>query len=262
MPVRIAHSHSSRQDRDYKYPLKLACKRLIPREATHLFACGVDAGTWMFGTDDFSVIPNAIDVDNFAFDEKTREKKRLELGIPTSAVVVGHVGRFSPVKNHPFLVDAFAGYRRYNPNAILLLAGDGPTRAAAESYAMGLGLQGSVRFLGVRSDVADLMQAMDVFVLPSHYEGLPVVLVEAQAAGLRCLVSDGVPSDCDISEGAVERLPLDGGASEWASALSRIVENPVNRRRGAADIKRAGFDVGAVSAQLQRFYLSSVGRVM
>ncbi len=255
--VRIAHSHNSRQDKDFKYPLKMVCKRFIRREATDLFACGVEAGRWMFGTDNFTVIRNAIDVDAYAFDEARRERKRSELGIDPSALVVGHVGRFDPVKNHAFILEVFAELLRNHPGAVLLLAGDGGLRVDMERRASEFGMAGSVRFLGVRSDVPDLMQAMDVFLMPSIYEGLPLVLIEAQASGLLCLISEQIPFDCDIVPNGVARLSLSEGANVWAQRLDSLLSFEHSRTHGASFVREAGFEAADVADQLQAFYLTT-----
>lgn len=252
--VRIAHSHSSRQDRDIKYPLKLVCKRFIRREATDLFACGIEAGKWMFGTDDCTVVRNAINVDEYAFDEGRRERMRAGLGIAASAPVVGHVGRFAPVKNHAFIIETFSELLKLRPDAVLLLAGDGELLPDAERCASELGISGSVRFLGVRSDVPDLMQAMDVFVMPSLYEGLPLVLVEAQASGLPCVISGSIPPDCDLEGSDISRLSLTAPAAHWAEALHDILADR-DRDGGADAVRRAGFDARETARWLQNKYL-------
>ena len=257
--VRVAHSHSSRQDRDLKYPLKMACKRRIAREATDLFACGEVAGRWMFGGEPFRVVRNAVDVAAHAYDPIRRKSARTALGVDPGVPVVGHVGRFAPAKNQSFLLDAFAALLRERPGAVLLLAGDGELRAAAEEKAASLGAAGSVRFLGLRSDVSDLMQAMDAFCMPSLYEGLPLVLVEAQAAGLPCLISDSIPADCDFKGGSVSRAPLSAGAQEWASRLDALLSGPRDRSLGAAAVRAAGFDLDSEAAWLQGFYLERAG---
>lgn len=256
--VRIAHSHNSRQDRDYKYPLKLVCKRFIRREATDLFACGVAAGRWMFGTDDFTVVHNAIDVDAYTFDENRRERVREALGIAPSAPVIGHVGRFSPVKNHRFILDVFVETLKLRPDAVFVLVGDGELRAEAEHRAEVLGISSNVQFLGVRSDVADLMQAMDVFLLPSLYEGLPLVLVEAQASGLPCVISNSIPVDCDLKGSNITRLSLDTPVVEWAAIVAGASEED-RRRDGAKIVRRAGFDVRETADWLESFYLNRAG---
>ena len=256
VPVRIAHSHSSRQDRDIKYPLKMVCKRGIKRVATDLFACGEEAGRWMFGTDDFRVVRNAIDVDAYAYDPTRRGRVRAELGISADSPVIGHVGRFDPVKNQAFLADAFAALLSKRLNAKLLLIGDGQTRPGVEAHAASLGIQNGTRFLGLRGDVPDLMQAMDAFCMPSLYEGLPLVLVEAQAAGLPCLISDVIPSDCDLEGGNISRISLGCGTEAWANELDGLLGVSHDRSRGAAVVCAAGFDVAVEAARLQEFYLT------
>lgn len=254
--VRVAHSHSSRQDRDLKYPLKSLCKRFIAREATNLFACGEEAGRWMFCGAPFRVVRNGVDVTSYAFDAARRRRVRSMLGLEESSLVVGHVGRFDVVKNQAFLVEAFAHLLERRPGAALLLVGDGQERERVEKRATELGIASFVHFLGLRSDVPDLMQAMDAFCMPSLYEGLPLVLVEAQAAGLRCLVSGSVPADCDIAPGAIERADLSSGADVWARRLSLLVGTPCDRTLGAPAVRSAGFDAAEVAKQLQSFYLS------
>ena len=252
--MRIAHSHSSRQDKDLKYPMKLVCKRLIRREATDLFACGIDAGKWMFGTDDFRVLRNAIDVDDYAFDAECRERVRRELHIGENALAIGHVGRFAPAKNHAFILDVFAGALKLHPDAVLILVGDGELRPEAERRAQSLGVYDSVRFLGVRSDVAGLMQAMDIFLMPSVYEGLPLVLVEAQAAGLPCLISDSIPRDCDFKGSSIERMHLSESPTSWATTLVGMRVDSSARAKGTAVVRAEGFDVRAEAERLARFY--------
>lgn len=252
--VRIAHSHNSHQDRDLKYPLKLVCKRFITREATDLFACGVDAGRWMFGTDDFTVVRNAIDVDAYAFDTARSTRVRRELGIHKSALVVGHVGRFAPAKNHSFILSVFADVLKLRPDAVLILVGDGELRSETELRTRELGIADSVRFLGVRSDVPDLMQAMDVFLMPSHYEGLPLVLVEAQASGLPCVISESIPVDCDLRGSSITRLSLDASVTEWAAMVARASGETI-RINGVDIVKRSGFDAREMAGWLESFYL-------
>ena len=258
-PVRIAHSHSSRQDRDFKYPLKMMCKPFIKHTATDLFACGVEAGQWMFGTDNFHIVRNAVDVDKYSFDEGIRAGKRLELGIEQDVPVIGHVGRFDQVKNQSFLIDIFSVLLTVEPNALLLLVGDGKMRPKLEERVVSLGLEKRVCFLGLRSDVPELMQAMDVFCLPSLYEGLPLVLVEAQASGLPCLASDAVPCDCDFDGGVVMRRALADGAQGWAETLRSLLVSTSGRLGGADVVRRAGFDLSVEAAWLQNFYLKRAG---
>lgn len=246
IPVRIAHSHNSSQAKDWKYPLKLFYKRNIPKHATNLFACSNIAGSWMFGKKVFRVLNNAIDVTSFTFDPQARKTAREELGIPGDVLVLGHVGRFTAVKNHSFLLRVFAGLSQ---NTRLLLVGDGELHMEAEKQAEQLGIGNRVLFTGVRSDVNRLLQAMDVFAFPSLYEGLPLAVVEAQAAGLPCLISDKVPIACKVTN-LVKQLPLEEDV--WRKAVMEAVTLP--RENTYQQICDAGFDIHKNAAWLQNFY--------
>lgn len=252
IPVRIAHSHSSSQDKNLKYLIKLWYKRNIPKYATNLFACGEDAGDWMFGGASYQIINNAIDVAAYTYDPTKRQEMRRQLGLEND-FTIGHVGRFNQPKNHPFLIDIFAALLKKEPNAVLLLAGGGEDMPKIQAKAQALGVAEHVRFLGVRSDVADLMQAMDVFVFPSLYEGLPVTMVEAQASGLPCLISDKVPPECILTDGLVDVLPLSAAPKTWAEKI--LAKRAIPRTDRRAEIAAHGFDITTEAVKLQEFYL-------
>lgn len=256
VPIRIAHSHSSSQDHDYKYPLKLACKPFIKSVATDLFACGDEAGKWMFGTNNFRIIRNAIDVAAYSFDVTQRLRVRQKLDILRAVPVIGHVGRFSPVKNQSFILEVFSEFLKDEPDAVLLLVGDGDTKQDIENKAFELGVSDSVRFLGDRSDVPDLMCAMDIFIMPSLYEGLPMVLVEAQASGLPCLISDAIPPDCEIISRLIHRCKLKNDAPAWSKMIQKIFSLQENRESCANEVRQAGFDIFATAEMLQDQYFS------
>lgn len=255
VPVRLAHSHSADQDKNLKYPIKLWYRRSIPRYATGLFACGKDAGDWMFCGAPYQVINNAIDMAAYIHDSAKRTSIRRQLGI-SDELVIGHVGRFNQPKNHPFLLAIFAALLKKEPDAVLLLVGGGEDMPAIQAKAEALGIAERVRFLGVRSDVADLMQAMDVFVFPSLYEGLPVTMVEAQVAGLPCLISDKVPPECILTDGLVDILPLSKAPEAWAEAIRRKRGTPRTDR--CAEIAAHGFDITTEAVKLQEFYLEAI----
>lgn len=252
VPVRIAHSHSSSQDKDLKYPVKLFYRRQIPRYATELFACSREAGDWMFPGAEYRVLNNAIPAEEYRFSAEQRTAARRELGIAEQDLLVGHVGRFSPAKNHVGLLEIFAAVRDREPRAKLLLVGDGELRGEIEAKIAALGLSDSVLLTGIRSDVSMLLQAMDVFVFPSLYEGLPVTLVEAQAAGLPCLISDRVPMECRLTE-PVQQLPLGSGAEVWAERILAAAKTP--RADTSAQIAAAGYDIVRNAEWLQNHYL-------
>ena len=255
IPVRIAHSHSANQDKNLKYPVKLWYKRYIPKYATNLFACGREAGDWMFGGAPYQVLNNAIDAAAYTYNPEKRAKVRKQL-VLTDELVVGHVGRFSQPKNHPFLLKIFAALLKKEPNAVLLLVGGGDDMPKIQAKAQELGIAERVRFLGVRSDVADLMQAMNVFVFPSLYEGLPVTMVEAQASGLPCLISDKVPLECILIKELVEAIPLSESPNIWAKKI--LAKRGTQRTNRRAEIAAHGFDITTEAVKLQEFYLEAV----
>lgn len=253
VPVRIAHSHSSSQDKNLKYPIKMFYKYKISKYATDLFACGEKAGDWMFCGAPYKVVRNAIEVADYLPQSGIRTIMRQQLEFTPDNFVVGHVGRFSYPKNHTYLIEIFAAVRQMNPTAKLLLVGDGDSRSAIQEQVKQAGLQDAVIFTGVRSDVADLMQAMDVFVFPSLYEGLPVTMVEAQAAGLPCVISDQVPLECKLTDEVV-RLPLQDTPKQWAKEILRWKD--YLRKNNETIISEAGFDIQENARWLQNYYLA------
>lgn len=192
VPVRIAHSHSTTNKKEWKKNLlKQVLRPFSKKYATNYMCCSELAGRWLFGDKTYDegkvyLLNNAIDLDKFKYDKKIRDKKRKELGIKEDTIVIGHIGRFVAQKNHTFLIDIFNQFHKKEKNSILLLAGQGPLQEEIKNKVRELGLDDSVRFLGQRNDANELYQAFDVFLLPSLYEGLPVVGVEAQASGLLC----------------------------------------------------------------------------
>ena len=256
VPVRILHNHSTDTKAE---PLRTLVKHLL-RPFAKLFAnqywaCSRLAGGWMYGKKavkegKVTIINNAIDLKKFAFDEAKRKKLRDELGLQ-DCFVIGHVGRFMKQKNHDFLVDIFAEVAKKQDNAKLLLIGDGPLREQIENKVKTLGLDEKVIFTGVRSDVADLYNAMDVFVLPSFYEGLPVVGVEVQANGLPFLCSSNVTREILISD-RIELLKLEDGMKTWAEKILAYV----NKKRiiASKDISKSGFDIEVEAKKLGERY--------
>lgn len=253
VPVRVAHSHSANQDKNLKYPIKLWYKRGIPKYATDLFACGKGAGDWMFGGASYQIINNAIDVVACAYNPTKRQEMRRQLGLENE-FTIGHVGRFNQPKNHPFLLDIFAALLKKEPNAVLLLVGGGVGMSKMQEKVQELGIAEHVRFLGVRSDVADLMKAMDVFVFPSLYEGLGIALIEAQAAGLPCVVSDTIPHEAYLTD-LVDSESLSAPAEKWAEKI--LAKRAIPRTDRRAEIAAHGFDITTEAVKLQEFYLKA-----
>ena len=198
--VRIAHSHSTTNKKE---PLRNFLKNFLrlfsKKYATDYFACSELAGRYQFGNKAFdqgkvTIIHNAIDIEKFKPNKKIREEIRKEFGAKEDTLVIGHVGRFVKTKNHKFLVNIFNEVHKQNPNSILVLAGEGPLLLQTINQVKKLGLEKSVKFLGQRKDIEKVYQAMDVFCLPSLYEGFGMVALEAQVAGIKCICSENIPT--------------------------------------------------------------------
>lgn len=256
VPVRICHAHNAPHGFDVKMIMRTYFKKRMMPYLTHLFMCGEESGKWLYGEKNksrFIMLNNAIDAALYSFDASKREKMRQQLGL-TDELVIGHVGRFNPQKNHPFLLDVFAALLKKEPSAVLLLVGGGADLPRIQAKAQELGITERVRFLGVRSDVADLMQAMDVFVFPSLYEGLGIALVEAQAAGLPCVVSDTIPHEAYLTD-LVDSEKLSAPEEKWAEKILALRAVPRTDRR--AEIAAYGFDISTEAIKLQEFYLKA-----
>lgn len=254
VPVRIAHSHNASQDKNLKYIFKRYYMKKIPKYATHLFACSKEAGDWMFLGKHYQIVRNAIDTKKFLFDERQRVYVRKKLGIPDFELVVGHVGRFNFSKNHDFLIDTFYEIQKINKNSVLLLVGVGDLEQSIKEKVDKKGLSQKVMFLGKRSDVNDLMQAMDIFIFPSNYEGLPVTLVEAQAAGLPIIKSDHVSNQCKITP-YIYTLSLNSSPHDWANKAIQIV-NHSSRSNTLKYLIESHYDIYSNAVWLKDFYLS------
>ncbi len=249
--IRIAHSHASSQDKNFKYLIKRFYMRFIPKYATKMFACSKKAGDWMFSGTPYQVIHNAINVESFAFSENNRFLIRNEFNIPQNAFVIGHTGRFAPAKNHSFLLDVFAKAWEANNNCYLMLVGDGDLREEIENKANALGIRDHIIFCGLRDDVNICLNAFDVFVMPSHYEGLGLAAIEAQANGLNCIISDAVANDCDITK-LVHRLSLNDSPNKWANEILSFLNS--KRENTKTAIKNSGYDIKENALLLQTYY--------
>lgn len=208
----------------------------------------------LFGGSPYRVIPNAIEVPNYRYDPQMSRQVRQELGLG-NGLVVGHVGNANPAKNHPFLLEIFAALHQKRPDARLILVGGGTERFRAK--ARSLGVEDAVLFAGVRKDVPRMLQAMDVFVFPSLYEGLPVALLEAQAAGLPCVISDQVPTECVVTGSLVTTLPLHRRPAQWADTI--LEKTGIPRVDHSAELCAAGYDIGTTAKALEEFYWQKGG---
>ena len=260
--VRIAHAHNTQIIRDYKYPLKMICKQLLPGAATDYWSCGRDAGIYYYGEKRWNesgfILRNAIDVPRFAFRQEDRARLR-KLHDLENCFVIGHVGRFNVQKNHTRLLDIFAAFIRNVPDARLALIGIGELEQSVKEKAQTMGIQDKVLFLGQMANVNEWYQAMDCFVLPSLFEGLPVVGIEAQAAGLPCIFSDRVTDEVLLSSQA-RRVPLEADDQEWAREILTARQSVTDRNQGADVVRKAGYDIHAEAKKLQEIYLKMAAR--
>lgn len=258
---RIAHSHNT------GFQTKSAVKQMVGNVfklplkmyATDYFACSKIAGEWLFGkkvaeSGKLQVIPNGIALEKFEFDKKIREKTRESLGLNDENLVIGHVGRFTKQKNHKFLLEIFAQILKAEPKAVLLMAGIGELKEEMEAYAKELQIEHATKFLGFRDDVTALTQAMDVFLMPSFYEGFPVTGIEAQASGCPCVFSDTITKEAALLAGT-RYISLEADAKTWAEeVLDAAKANERNNSR--AVLQEKGFDIEDTVKKLEALYLA------
>lgn len=230
VPKRMVHSHASGNDCESTVKRKMfdlihgVCRLFLWKNATHFYGCSEKAGKWLFPkkvveSQKFEVVYNAVDREKFHFDEKTRKEVRLELGIEKK-FVIGHVGNFCYQKNHEFLIDIFEKVLKRNPDAELLLVGRGIRFEDIKERVEEKGIGHAVQFLGWRQDVDRIFQAMDLFLLPSNFEGLPIVGVEAQCCGLPCVMSSTITREAKITKKCYF-LSIKNGAERWAEFITK-----------------------------------------
>jgi glycosyltransferase involved in cell wall biosynthesis len=245
----IVHAHNTGTPNGFlRKFMNLFCKKIILSKATDFWACSKKAGKWMFGDDRAKIIHNAIDVKRFSFNEASRKKIRNEFSLEDK-FVIGHIGRFQEQKNHVFLIDVFAEVYKQDKNAMLLMVGDGELKNVIEKKVEDLGLKNAVIFAGIRADVEDFYQAFDVFVLPSLFEGFPLTLIEAQCAGLACVVSNTVTQETNIT-GFLQYLPFD--IEVWVKII--LEKRNSDRIDVSGRIKEMGYDIITETVKLENCY--------
>lgn len=251
--IRVAHSHNI--DFQSKNKLKILVgncfKKPLKKYATHYFACSELAGKWLFGNEEVKVIHNAVDYEKFKFNENGRNELRKELGIEDK-LVIGNVGRFTNQKNHTFLIDIFNEIHKQRKNAVLMLVGTGEKEEEIKKKVEDLGLQNDVLFLGFKNNVNEYMWTMDFFVFPSVFEGLGLVLIEAQATGMKCFTSkDVVPKEAQVSE-LLKYISLERSAKEWTEI---ILNSDLERKDIRQDLEDRKYLIEQTAEELGKFYL-------
>lgn len=261
IPVRVAHARSAGVDKGIKGMMTRLLRIPLLKRADYCFACSREAGESAFGkkwkcSPKALVIPNAVDARKFIYQKDARDKIRKELGI-TDCYVAGHVGRFHYAKNHEFLLEVFAALRsrmkEKGIRAVLLLLGEGSGMEAVRRQAAQLGMEENVLFMGNRKEVWNYYQAMDYFIFPSRFEGLPGTVVEAQAAGLKCIISDRITAEVGFTE-LVHYENIGLPAERWAEYIMKNIS--YERKNMCQAVADAGFDVKEQARRMEEFYLS------
>ena len=247
----IAHTHNNSAVKDWKYYPKILLRKLYTNGPTDFFACSEDAGRYTFKNKKFIVIYNAIDIDKFLFKQEVREDFRKELNIEDK-FVIGNIGRLHEQKNQSFLIDIFYEIQKIKDNAILLIVGKGPLENELKEKVSNLGINNKVYFLGNRKDVERIYQGMDVFVLPSLFEGLGIVAVEAQVSGLPVVASTGVAKEANITHN-IQNIDLNDSIDTWKEAICK--SNVESRSSVENIVRNSKFDVKNNAKFLQEFYL-------
>lgn len=259
--VTIAHARSAGVDKGLKGTLTKWLRRNLYKHCDYMFACSDLAAKAVFGEKAYAqgkvvLLPNAVDTKEFAYNKALRDEIRKEYDLD-GMTVIGHVGRFHYAKNHEFLLDIFADYYRENKKARLFLLGDGLRRSEMEERAKELKIDCAVIFAGNLNPVAPYYQAMDAFVFPSRFEGMPGTVVEAQAAGLPCLISDAITQQVKATD-LVEFMSLEQNAEKWAEKLQRMLSAKPAReeKRLINDISKTYYDVNEQVKWYEKFYLT------
>ena len=260
VPVRISHVHCALFPFDLKWPLKMICRPLIKHACTEMWACGLKAGEFFYkkGTP-FHVHHNAIDLDQFTYNADKRKTLRHQYGLDDS-IVIGHVGRFTKVKNHDFLISIFKEIHDKDQRARLVLLGEGPEMEGIRAKAASLGLTDNVHFMGLVENTYDWYQAFDLFILPSISEGLPVVGVEAQAADLPCVFSENVTTEVRILPSCAF-ISREKEPQEWADKCLELINQQTVRVDRRKEIQDAGYDINIESKKLMQYYQSKIENI-
>lgn len=250
---RIHHNHTSKT----RYPiLNKIIHPLFLHSYTDAIACSEVAGNWLFGKGNFNILPNAIDLEKYRFSEKTRNLIRAEFGIKKEEFLVGHIGKFMDAKNHNFLIKVFSSYHSKHPKSKLMLVGDGEWRNKIERWVSESGCSDSIILTGLRSDINKIVQAFDVFVFPSIFEGLPLSVLEAQSSGLPCLISSNVADAVNVGRDVVMK-DLSDGEDSWADAIEKFDYSMSREERSEINYKlltKAHFNIITESNKLLQIY--------
>ncbi len=248
----VCHSHTETDDMLILHKLG---RLMMGVAATNKLACSDKAGKWMFGNSKFEIVHNAIDIDKFKYQQEKAQKIRDEFGLG-NAKVYGHIGNFAPVKNHTFLLKIFKEISLLDNNVRFFCIGEGNLRKDIESEIQQLGLSDKVILTGIRKDVDCFMSCFDMLIFPSIFEGLPLTLIEAQAAGLPSLISDAITKDVIVTQNLVEMESIEGNASVWAQkAVAMAADTHKSRECQIESISKAGYNIDTLAKWYQSYLL-------
>lgn len=256
----IFHSHASEVDGNYrkiKRQLHKLTRRKLKDIGTRFVACSDVAAKWMYpniNSQDITIINNGIDLDKFRFNSKVRQQVRKKLKLNDN-LIIGHIGRFSYQKNHQYIIEIFSKLVLHEPKARLLLVGEGPDREVIENLVKEKNLENNVIFYGLSNHVEKLLQAMDIFILPSHFEGLPIVGVEAQTAGVPVIFSDQISKESKLTNN-VTFLPIKANnISQWVTTIEKYKDYSINIRLNAYKmVKNKKFDIDSTIQEFVSLY--------
>lgn len=255
IPLRIYHAHNSGNMNKESYKSRLLSffvRRSINKHATNKVACSDLAGQYMFKSNDFKILNNAIDTKKYSYNEEVRKEVRKELNINKNSFVVGFIGRIQYQKNPEFIVEVFESIYRKDNNSVLVIAGDGDLRHDLENLIKEKHLEDNVRILGQRKDAERLYQGFDIFLLPSRFEGFPIVLVEAETSGLPCVISDSITKNVNVT-GLVSFLSINESCEHWADEILEIKENFIRRDKSDV-VSDKGYDIVNIGREMSQFY--------
>ena len=255
--ITISHSHTISSGKGLKAIIKCMLQYPIRYEADYLFACSILAGKWLYGKTNvkkhkIDLIYNAVDIEQFRYHPQKRIAIRKRYGLEDH-LVVGHVGRFIYEKNHELLIDIFHQFHKQHPDSILILLGNGEEEEKIKRKVREMKLNANVKFLGVQENVNEWMQAMDIFLLPSRCEGLPVVVVEAQVSGLPCVISEPITDEVMVH--CVKKCPLKADMEQWVKVMENSLSEKSDREKAADIMSQTGFNIKTAAMVLQKKYL-------
>lgn len=260
----IIHSHNTSNGRGLNAFIKDLLQIPLKYIADDFFACSREAGRYLFGeklmsSNKCEILPNAIDVNKFSYEDYGRKKIRKQLEISDNQLVLGHIGRFEFQKNHDYLIEIFTEVVKKEKDAILLLIGTGSLLELIKRKVKENEIDENVKFLGLRSDTSSLMKGMDIFLFPSHFEGLPVTLVEAQVSDLKCIISDSISTEVDFELGHINYIPLKKPAEFWAKEILNHKKNTRNNLE--KEFEGYNFNITYLSERLSDYYINKANQI-